>query len=109
MSFAYAGLLGVFFTALFTRRGNTASVIAAIITGFLVVLILNKPVWDWWTGLFFTVDAKGGPIPRIPEQRLAFPWHLLIGSIVATGVCLLGKRRSNEPNVNASLTEVIRD
>lgn len=94
MSFAYAGLLGVFFTALFTRRGNSASVIAAIITGFFVVLLLNKPVWDWWTG-FFTVPGagKGHPTRLIPEQSLAFPWHLLTGSIIAFGVCAAGRPR----------------
>lgn len=94
MSFAYAGLLGVFFTALFTRRGNSGSVVAAILTGFLVVLLLNRPVWNWWTGLFNIVTADGQRIRRIPEQSLAFPWHLLIGSIVATGVCLLGSARN---------------
>jgi SSS family solute:Na+ symporter len=95
MSFAYAGLLGVFFTALFTRRGNTRSVIAALLTGFVVVLILNRPVWNWWTGFFSSVDADGAVIRAIPAQRLAFPWHLLIGSIVATLVCLAGRPRQH--------------
>jgi Na+/proline symporter len=37
MVFAYAGLLGVYFTALFSARGNTNSVIAALIAGFVAV------------------------------------------------------------------------
>lgn len=100
MSFAYAGLLGVFFTALFTRRGNVASVIAAIITGFVVVLLLNKPVWDWWTGFFTTrVDGSPEPVRLIPEQALAFPWHLLIGAVISTGVCMAGSRKHTAESV----------
>lgn len=93
MSFAYAGLLGVFFTALFTRRGNSASVIAAILTGFVVVLLMNKPVWNWWTSFFMRAHVDGTLTRMIPEQSLAFPWHLLVGSIIATVVCVVGRPR----------------
>lgn len=36
MGFAYAGLLAVFLTALFTRRGTTASAVLAMLVGFFV-------------------------------------------------------------------------
>jgi solute:Na+ symporter, SSS family len=35
MTFAYAGLLGVYFTAVFTNRGSSASVIAALVPALL--------------------------------------------------------------------------
>jgi solute:Na+ symporter, SSS family len=38
MAFAYSGLLGVYATALFTKRGSSLSVIAALIAGFAVIL-----------------------------------------------------------------------
>jgi SSS family transporter len=76
MSFAYAGLLAVFLTALFTRRGNALSAIAALATGFLVVTLLQPSVWEWLT------------------QRplvLAAPWRLLIGTALSFLVCITGR------------------
>jgi SSS family transporter len=40
MSYAFAGMFGVFLAAIFTRRGNTASVIAALFTGAIVTGLL---------------------------------------------------------------------
>lgn len=76
MSFAYAGLLGVFFTALFTRRGSSVSAIAALVAGFLVVTLLQPAVWNHFYGW---------------KPALAFPWQLVIGTIVSTTVCCTGK------------------
>ena len=39
MTFAYSGLLGVYFTLLFTKRGSTASVFAALATGFIAIAL----------------------------------------------------------------------
>src|SRR5205823_811302 len=44
MSFAFTGMLGVFLTALLTRRGNTATVLAALIAGVLVTALLQDGV-----------------------------------------------------------------
>ncbi len=41
MVFSYSGLLGVFFTALFSKRGNSRSVTAALLAGFSVTLLLQ--------------------------------------------------------------------
>jgi SSS family transporter len=84
MSFAYAGLLGVFLTALFTRRGNARSVIAALVTGFLVIALLQPVVWAWWTR---TVGLPSS----IVDFKLAFPWHMTIGSTLAFLVCVSGR------------------
>ncbi len=83
MTFAYAGLLAVFLTALFTRRGSTTSVIAALITGFVVIALLQDWAWPHWTKVLST---------DLANLRLAFPWHMTIGTTIAFGVCCLGKR-----------------
>ncbi len=103
MTFAYAGLIAAFLTAIFTKRGSNTSVIAALITGFLVVLMFQPwswgPFWGWFTELnpawTATPDIADGF--RLGELRLAYPWHLTIGVIVALGVCVLGKRRTPQP------------
>ena len=41
MSFSYAGMLGVFLCAVLTKRGNVTSVIWALVTGCLGVLLLH--------------------------------------------------------------------
>ena len=63
MVFAYAGLLGVYAVALFTTRGSTASVIAALLTGFVTVFLLQP----------FAFGPAG----------LAFPYLLCIGTLAA--------------------------
>ncbi len=85
MTFAYAGLLGVFITGLFTTRGSAASAVAALASGFVVVLLMQGPVWRTWTPL--VPELLG---VRLSDIKLAFPWHLVIGTLVATGVCMLG-------------------
>lgn len=72
MCFAYAGMIGVFLTAIFTKRGNTASVIAAIIIGMLIII-----------PLMFQKQFFG-------EQYIAWTWWAPIGGIISTAVCMLG-------------------
>ncbi len=67
MVFAYSGLLAVFLTALFTRRGNSASVIAALVIGFLTTLALQL-------------------------TPLAPAWNMLVATALSFGVCCLGHR-----------------
>lgn len=82
MAFAYSGLLGVYFTALFTQRGSSSSVMAALIAGFLTILAFQGIV----------VDSIGLPTAM---KTIAFPWQLCIGTAVATLVCLLGNTPAN--------------
>lgn len=74
MVFAYSGLLGVYFTVVFTNRGSTASVIAALAVGFLVTLAQQS----------YIVDSLG-----LPERwkALAFSWQLCFGTLIAFLVC----------------------
>lgn len=86
MGFAYAGLLGMFFTALFTRRGSTRSVIAGWFVGFAVVMAFQPPVWLWWTSLHPWLNE------RLHDAKVAFPWHLVAGTVASLAVCLCGRR-----------------
>jgi SSS family solute:Na+ symporter len=84
MSFAYAGLLGMFFTALFTRRGSTRSVIAGWFAGFAVVALLEPVAWKWWTSLL------PNSLATVRDLSIAFPWRLVLATLVSFAVCLLG-------------------
>ena len=81
MVFAYAGLLGVYMTAIFTPRGTSASVIASLIAGFVTVLLLQP-----------AVAAEIG----LPEalRHLAFPFQLCIGTAIAFVVAAAPPGRS---------------
>lgn len=89
MNFAYAGLLGVFITALFTSRGSTASAIAALAAGFVTVFLLRPEIMAMWLGRD----------PATFGLKLAFPWQLVIGTAVATAVCCASSksRRGAQP------------
>jgi solute:Na+ symporter, SSS family len=80
MTFAYSGLIGVFATAVFTQRGNSVSVIAALAAGFVAILLQQA----------YVVDAFGLPSGW---KSLAFPWQLCVGVTVAFIVCVMGKSR----------------
>eukprot|EP01037_Dinobryon_pediforme_P036354 gene36354-43260_t len=75
MVFTYAGLLGVYFTALFTGRGTTGSVIAALIVGFVTVLLLQPGI------------ASAIGLPGVLHS-LSFPFQLCIATPVAFLVCV---------------------
>ena len=80
MCFSYAGMLGVFIVALYTKRGNTRSVIAALIAGLLVVLLLQPYILTPLSNALF-----GRTI------FIAWPWWCPIGAVVSTLICLSGK------------------
>ncbi|CAN5701779.1 sodium:solute symporter [soil metagenome] len=89
MSFAYSGMLGVFLTARLTRRGNTASVLAALVSGVIVVTLLQDSNFGWMT------RAALGRTIKLPSF-----WWMPIATTIAFAVCLLGSpdrsRRKNQ-------------
>ena len=87
-AFAYSGLLGVYFTAVFTKRGSSASVIAALIGGFLTILSFQG----------YVVDMAGLPVAM---NTIAFPWQLCIWTAMAIAICLLGSQSNLEPQRRA--------
>jgi solute:Na+ symporter, SSS family len=97
MTFAYAGLAAVFLTAIFTRHGNGPSAIAALATGFIIVLALQPGPWAWLTSRTPWTAANGGEGPwRLGDLALAYPWRLLIGTGAAFAVCCMGQRRRSQ-------------
>jgi len=72
MAFALAPLLGVFAAALFTRRGNTASVLAALIIGAVAVLLLQPYMLQKWL-----------------DVSIAWPWWWVIVTPVSFAICIV--------------------
>jgi len=70
MAFSYSGLLGVYFSALFTKRGSEATVLLALIAGFLTVLSLQ---------------------PYIFGFELGFSWQIVLGTVVSFLIMMVGK------------------
>jgi solute:Na+ symporter, SSS family len=83
MAFAYSGLLGVYFTAVFTKRGSSASVIAALVAGFTTIFMFQG----------FVVDALGLPAAI---KAISFPWQLCLGTAISILVCMAGKQKRRE-------------
>ncbi|MFM2043025.1 MAG: hypothetical protein RLY86_1601 [Pseudomonadota bacterium] len=75
MTFAYAGLLGVYFAAVFTNRGSSTSVIWALAAGFVTIALQQD----------YVVDVLGLP-PAWKE--MAFPWQLCVGIAIAFLTCI---------------------
>ena len=73
MCFAYAGMIGVFLTAIFTKRGNARSVVAALVVGALIII-----------PLMFQKEFFG-------RSYIAWSWWCPIGGLVSTIICMLGK------------------
>jgi SSS family transporter len=71
MSFAYAGLLGVYFAAIFTKRGSAKTVLPALLGGFLTVLALQ---------------------PYVFGVHIGFAWQLVIGTVVSFLIMLIDKK-----------------
>jgi len=86
MVFAYSGLLGVYFNALFTKRGNEASVLAALIAGFLCTLFFQSYVQS-------AIQSFMQDMINIQALKfdLAFPYQLCIATLVSFLVCFAGK------------------
>lgn len=82
MVFSYSGLLGVFFTALFSKRGNRYSVTAALFSGFFITLLLQPYILQHLS-------------PALAALDLGFTWQLCIGTVIATLVCLTAKTSSS--------------
>lgn len=80
MVFSYSGLLGVYFTVLFTTRGSHRSVLWALAVGFLVTLFMQA----------FIIDNLPLPESWKALKNLAFSWKLCIGTLVAFLVCAAG-------------------
>ncbi len=79
MVFAYGGLLGVFLTALFTKRGSTRTAIAGLAAGLMAVVVMRV----------LPVVLEGIP-------KVAFGWQMLVATLLSFGVCSIrgGRHKS---------------
>jgi len=74
-SFTYGALLGGFALGILWLRAQQRDAIAGMAVGILVmsVIVFAKQLSPWWPGL-------------APIGRIAWPWYVLIGTIVTVGV-----------------------
>lgn len=80
MMYAYTGLLAVYVTGLFTKRGSNASCFAAFGVGVVSVAALQ------FGPAFLEARGLAHDLPRF-----SLGWRMAIGFALALGVCLLGK------------------
>ena len=80
MVFSYSGLLGVYFTTLFTQRGNPSTVLAALVIGFLVPVLMQPYIQTLYLPVSWQFD-------------LAFTWQLIIGTAISTLICVAGSSK----------------
>ena len=100
MTFAYSGLLAVFVTALFTKRGSNRSVLAALAVGFGTTFVLN--FWNMlWGNDYFAPLRENVPqsLAALP-QSIAWPWHLVAGFSLALATCLFDKGPQSSSSVD---------
>ena len=79
MAFAYSGLLGVYFSAIFTKRGSEKTVMYALIGGFMTVLFLQPYI-----------------LGSMLDYNLGFAWQIVIGTVVAFTIMQLGTTAKKE-------------
>ncbi len=84
MVFSYSGLLGVYASALFTRRGSPSSVLAALVGGFTITLLMQPYLQSYY-------------LPAHWQFDLAFSWQLCLGFICSFFICQLGCK-AQKPN-----------
>lgn len=99
MTFAYAGLLGVFLCALLTRRGTEASAVAAMIAGFVVVLMMQPVVWKLWAPSLLGTGET---------MTLASPWRLCVGVAVSFAICAAPRGRTPRGDGRLNRAEAVR-
>jgi SSS family transporter len=83
LTFSYAGLFGVFVTAIMTSRGNEKSAVRALWTGAIAVLMMQPYILRHWSSLLFEKPLD-----------LAWPWWFLVGAVFSFAVCVTGKPES---------------
>ncbi len=81
MTYAYPGLLAVFLTAIFTKRGNATSAILSLILGSTAAIYLTPGVLD-------AIKPEW-----LVKMNPAFTWGLLCSTAVALVVCASGRPR----------------
>lgn len=82
MLYAYTGMLAVFLTVIFTKRGNATSAVHALIVGFAAVALMQLG----------PIAAKAWWSTELPTLSLG--WKMFFGTAAALAVCLCGKPKT---------------
>ena len=85
MVFSYSGLLGIYFTALFSKRGSPKSIVTALMIGFAIPVLMQPYVQSLY-------------LPDALQFDLAFTWQLVVGTSVSWLICLSGNSQNLTPN-----------
>jgi SSS family transporter len=85
MIFSYSGLLGIYFTALFSNRGSPLSIVLALMVGFMTPVLMQPYIQTVY-------------LPEDMQFDLGFTWQLVAGTFLSLMVCLSGKT-SLQPKV----------
>ena len=83
LNYGFSGMLAVFLTALLTRRGNSTTVIAALLTGIVVVALTQDTPFQWITGKLLDEPAK-----------ISFTWAMPVATGLAFLVCVSGRAQN---------------
>lgn len=95
MGFAYAGLVGVFLTAILTKRGSNISAIIALIIGF-VWMLFSQPFM-----IAMVVDLENTNSVLSQYAGIHFTWKLTLGVILSASICMIGRRQNSEQSLQA--------
>lgn len=96
MGLAYAGLVGVFFCALFTRRGSSRSVLLALVSGFIWMLITQPFIYNALPGL------KSDQLDWF--YAIHFTWKLTLGVLISFIICVSTKGNTHSNASRAAPT-----
>jgi len=79
-SFTYGGLLGGFFLGVLNRRASQRDAMIAIATGLAVmsVIVFGR----WYAPLFAAGGMTGFAETLVGLGSIAFPWHVVIGTVI---------------------------
>ena len=67
---------------------------AALATGFVCVLLMEDFAWAWWIPKLGLEDLRLGDL-RLGDLDLAFPWKMVVATVISFGVCCAGRKQSN--------------
>lgn len=95
MGFAYAGLVGVFLTAIITKRGSNLSAIIALFIGFLWMLG-SQP---FMIGTVIDLETSDSALSRY--AGIHHTWKLTLGVILSASICMIGSTHASDENRQA--------
>jgi hypothetical protein len=93
----------VFLAAAFTRRGNTSSVVLALLSGAVTVALLRFAL-PAVTHALAARQAAGQGAEAVKAFELAWPWQMVAATALSFTVCVLGRPGKQAPHAadNAS-------